>query len=1086
MKAPAQCPACGQILQPDDPALVDTAHCPNCRAPLSAAVLPTGPVDLRAVETHSDATPAASDSVGSAGASTGETSLACLGHIGRFELRAVLGQGTFGRVYRAYDPQLKREVALKVPKFGPDEPQQVERFLGEARAAARLRHPNVVAVFESGRAGDDYYIASEFVEGMPLSAHLRDGPPDFRQAARWVRDLASGLACAHAAGVIHRDIKPANILLDRTGRPQLADFGLAKCVGEEATRTADGTVLGTPAYMAPEQARGEQAAVGPHSDQYSLGVVLYELLARRRPFDGPPHAILAQVTGDDPPPPSRFNPAVPRDLEAVCLKAMAREPARRYVSAAELADDLDRFLAGEPVHARRAGPGERTRRWLRKHRQATLLAGGVTAAVLVTLGVVWWKGGFQPSAPPGLAAPAELPRPEPPEVAIEDWQKIQASTQNLSALGLAVMSSASTFGALPQHAIYGKDGKPLLSWRVALLPYLDQKTLYNQFHLDESWDSPHNRELLQHIPPVYEVPGVPTPRPYMTFYQVFVGPGAVFEPDPKRRVRLSDLQDDRGSTFLIVEARQPVEWTRPADLAFGPGNPLPRLGGVVPDGFLACFCDGKRRFLKKEIYGNDKLLRALIGRQDGELVNLRPYELDPYKKGSRPPTGDTARDSPKEVQERVAAARESSRKNASKNNLRQLVNALRSYADTHGSLPPPALSGKDGKPLLSWRVAILPYLGQKALHDRFRADEPWDGPHNRELVPFMPQVFTVPDAPVKDDNATYYQLFVGPGAFEPGRRQRLADISAADGTPNTIAIAEGGEPVPWTAPVDLPYAPGRPLPKLGGPFADGFHAVMFDGSAWFFKKEIYADEQALRALIGWNDGEVVNVRPYQESPLPLLPKDSPVAAPVVSARRIHSMNNLKQLALAFYNYHSTYGRLPPYAISDKDRRPLLSWRVALLPFLEQGPLYRKFKLDEPWDGPHNKKLLAYMPRLFDTAATSGEPDRTYYQVFVGPGAAFERDPRKTVRFTDISDGTSNTLLVAEAGTAIPWTKPEDLFFEPDGPLPRLGGLFADGFNACTADSQVHFLGRKLYGDERALRALIGIRDGQRVDLNAFR
>jgi hypothetical protein len=160
--------------------------------------------------------------------------------------------------------------------------------------------------------------------------------------------------------------------------------------------------------------------------------------------------------------------------------------------------------------------------------------------------------------------------------------------------------------------------------------------------------------------------------------------------------------------------------------------------------------------------------------------------------------------------------------------------------------------------------------------------------------------------------------------------------------------------------------------------------------------------------------------------------------------------------------------------------------VALLPFLEQGPLYKKFKLDEPWDGSHNKKLLPYMPRLFDTAATGGEPDRTFYQVFVGPGAAFEHDLRKKVRFSDITDGTSNTLLVAESGAAVPWTKPEDLFFESDKPLPRLGGLFPDGFNACTADSRVHFLGNKLYGDERALRALIGIHDGQRVDLGAFR
>jgi hypothetical protein len=1074
MTVPAQCPACGQAVEVVVPSSDDPVHCPRCRAVLPREGLATAPLDPRGVETWDEERPTAPRPV----VPSGTAAQPALGRIGRFELRAVLGQGTFGRVFRAYDPQLEREVALKVPRFGPDQPGQVERFLGEAKAAARLRHPNVVAVFESGRAGDEYYIASEFVEGRPLSDVLRESRPDFAQAARWVRDLARGLAYAHAAGVIHRDVKPANVLIDRAGRPQLTDFGLAKRVGDDATRTADGTVLGTPAYMAPEQARGDLAAVGPHSDQYGLGVVLYELLAGRLPFAGPPHAVLAQVTGEDPPPPGRFNPAVPRDLEAVCLKAMAKEPARRYAGAAELADDLDRYLAGEPVRARRPGVRDRAGRWLRRHRQAAGLAAGVAAAVLLTLAAVWWDGGFRTAHPPGPA-----PAPPPANIAVEDRQKILASKQNLSAIGVALHAGANAFGYLPQPAIYGKDGRPLLSWRVALLPYLDQRALYSRFNKDEPWDSPHNLELLPHMPKVYEVPGAATPKPFMTFYRVFVGPGAMFEPGPQARVRLTDVRDDRAATFLVVEAGEPVEWTRPGDLPFAPGEPLPRLGGVVADGFHACFADGSVQLLKKEIYGDDRILRALVGRQDGELIDLRPYLTDPYRTAPRPATAATSR----ELQERTAFALEAGRKTKSKNNLRQLGLALRKYHDTHGTLPPPALLDKEGRPLLSWRVALLPFLGQQTLYGRFKLDEPWDGPNNRELRRFMPAVFAAPGVDTKESDTTHYQLFVGPGAYDPTAKRRTLPAAMPDGPSNTLAIAEAAEAVPWTAPADMDFGPDRPLPALGGVFADGFNAALFDGTAEFYKKAIYDDERALRALIGWGDGDVVNLRPYLEPVFPRLPKGSTGAGAVESAMRTRSMNNLKQLALTLHNYHDTYGHFPPYALPDRDGRPLLSWRVAVLPFLEQGPLYRKFHLDEPWDGPHNKTLLPLMPRTFETAGASGdEPVETFYQVFVGPGAGFDRDPRHALRMAQITDGTSATLMIAEAGAAVPWTKPEDLFVEPGAPLPRLGGVFADGFHACTFDTAVHFLGRKVYDDEEALRALIGIADGKPANPDGFR
>jgi hypothetical protein len=571
----------------------------------------------------------------------------------------------------------------------------------------------------------------------------------------------------------------------------------------------------------------------------------------------------------------------------------------------------------------------------------------------------------------------------------------------------------------------------------------------------------------------------------------------VFEPGPQSRIRVQDISDDRATTFVVVEAGEAVEWTRPADLSYEVGKPLPRLGGVSADGFHACFCNNAVLFLKKEIYSNDKLLRALIGRNDGELINLRPYEELPAR--PPPPLGNSATPpktmsaESKEVADKVAAGREASRKIVSKNNLKQLGRALREYDAQYGGLPPPAIYAADGRPLLSWRVAVLPFLGQQAVYRKFKLEEPWDSPTNRELLAFMPKAFEAPDANGGHGSTeegrqglTYYQIFVGPGVFEPSSRRRPLAASVVDGLSNTIAIAEAAVPVPWTKPDDLPFAIDKPLPHLGGVCRDGFNAAMFDSSVEFFKKEIYSDEKALRALIGWSDGDVVNLRPYLEPRFPTPSKDSPVAAAYEAARRMYSMNSLKQLALAVRSYHLQHGRVPPWALHDAQGRLLLSWRVALLPFLEQKNLYRKFRLDEPWDSEHNKTLLPLMPRVFDSTEQLSDESKTFYQVFVGPGAAFEMDPRHKIRFVDIRDGISNTLLIVEAGAAVPWTKPEDLFFTDDNPLPGLGGQFANGFHACFFDCHVRFLSNKLYADEPTLRALIGIRDGVKVDQDLLR
>src|SRR5579863_665042 len=307
-----------------------------------------------------------------------------IGQVGRFVLRSELGAGASGTVFLADDPVLERQVALKVPRLADNDPVRRQRFLREAKVAGKLRHPAIVATFEGGQSADNLYIASEFVSGKTLDRIIVAGQPACRQSAEWVRRLAEGLDYAHSESIIHRDVKPGNIIIDDQQQPRLLDFGLARNIGENTGLTTEGHLLGTPFYMSPEQARGDVHAVGPRSDQYSLGVVLYELLTGHVPFDGAPHVVLPQVINDPPPRPRSIDRRIPRDLEVICLKCLAKAPRDRYVSCRELADDLARWLAGDPIAARKTPVWELAARWANRNR----LAGGLAGAALLLVVVI--------------------------------------------------------------------------------------------------------------------------------------------------------------------------------------------------------------------------------------------------------------------------------------------------------------------------------------------------------------------------------------------------------------------------------------------------------------------------------------------------------------------------------------------------------------------------------------------------------------------------------------------------------------------------------------------------------------------------
>jgi formylglycine-generating enzyme required for sulfatase activity len=323
--------------------------------------------------------------------------LSARGSVGRFAIRGFLGAGTFGVVHRAHDPQLDREVALKVAPAAGQSPERMQRFRREARTAAGLRHPHIVPLFEAGEADGMLYLASAFIPGVTLAdalARSGDSHPEImlgrgtfdpRDAAAIAQKLADALAYAHGQGVLHRDVKAANVMLDPDGEPHLLDFGLARRFEDEDKMTQSGTVLGTPAYLAPEVCRGDPAPWTPAVDQYALGVLLYELLTRQTPFGGPTEAVLALHQMQEPEPPSKKNPIVPRDLEAICLKCLEKEPAKRYPDCAALADDLRRWLDGLPTVAKPLSTQERLVRWARRNPS---LAGLYATLLAVVVGTV--------------------------------------------------------------------------------------------------------------------------------------------------------------------------------------------------------------------------------------------------------------------------------------------------------------------------------------------------------------------------------------------------------------------------------------------------------------------------------------------------------------------------------------------------------------------------------------------------------------------------------------------------------------------------------------------------------------------------
>jgi beta-lactamase regulating signal transducer with metallopeptidase domain len=380
------------------------------------------------------------------------------------------------------------------------------------------------------------------------------------------------------------------------------------------------------------------------------------------------------------------------------------------------------------------------------------------------------------------------------------------------------------------------------------------------------------------------------------------------------------------------------------------------------------------------------------------------------------------------------------------NHLKQLALAMHNYHDKNGHFPPAAPMGPDGKTPHSWRIELLPFLNRQALYDQYRMDEPWDSENNKKVLEQMPEEFSSPFDNVNSKNSGYYVL-VGPGTvFDGPKGIAIQDIN--DGTSNTLMIVEAKRDIPWTKPEDIPFDPKKPLPQLGGFVLGQFTGALADGSVRSYSIKKVKD--VLRLLIIRDDMQVINFNDLGPDPnraATMRERRNVPGRPVGNAAR--TRNNLKQLMLAMHNYHDTHGHFPPAVVMGPDGKTLHSWRIELLPFLDASDLFRQYEQNQPWDSETNKKVLGKMPEVFRSPYDDPKSTNSGYYGFVGVGTIFEGPDGVKIR--DILDGTSTTIAIVESKRNIPWTKPEDIPFDPDKPLPDLGGFVEGGFNCALAD-----------------------------------
>ena len=651
--------------------------------------------------------------------------------VGDYEVLEEIARGGMGVVYRARHVKIGRVVALKMIKAGElADAGDVARFNAEIQAAVHLDHANIVPIYEVGEHNGRPYFCMRLIEGGSLAAALPVLRHKPRDLVRIVAMVARAIHYAHQHGILHRDLKPSNILLSRVEpggakssaehvvapllgqapgaaptalsdfSPYVTDFGLAKRFEADSRLTQSGAVMGTPAYIPPEQASGKRGNVSIKSDVYALGAIFYEGMVGRPPFVGETVAdILFQVFESEPARPSMLDPTVDKDLETICLKCLEKDGARRYGSAGLMADDLERWLRGEPIEARPTTKWERGVKWVRRHQTISWLAGFlalVIVASLIVMGLLLADArrnadvakqrliDLQKEKETSKSIQAVVKSTEviaEKEAVTRDDSEALAkayaqafdsvakstdrvsgvveqawTTTNLERLGAAIGRYQERVGHFPPVSLNDAAGKPLLSWRVAILPDLGFETLYKKFRLTEPWDSEHNKGLLAEMPNVFRalsldmrapmaqqlvrvgravdptkpgfltrVPGLvsaltqrnaPESGPTdVTHLRGVMAAGAVFERG--KEVGPSDVRDGLDQTVIVVEAADAVPWTKPDELEISATGRLPRLGSMLTDDYPALFANGTVRKLPRSLA--PALFRELTTHSGGPL-----------------------------------------------------------------------------------------------------------------------------------------------------------------------------------------------------------------------------------------------------------------------------------------------------------------------------------------------------------------------------------------------------------------------------------------------------------------------------------
>jgi hypothetical protein len=907
--ADGRCAHCGQVAAGSAPTLLIPSSAP---AGDTVTVSPAGPSDGPTL-THTG---------GAGGPSVVPKRVAS---IPGYEIEAELGRGGMGVVYRARELNLKRPVALKVLLAGSHAgSRDLARFQAEATAAAAVRHPNVVQVYAVGQHGGLPFIALELLTGGSLDARLSAGPMAPADAARVVHGIARGVQAAHDQGVVHRDLKPANVLFGPDGDPKVADFGLAK-LGDTGL-TASHAVMGTPAYMAPEQARGDTRGAGPAADIWALGAILYECLAGRPPFRGQSAPeTLRLVCETEPAPLRRADTRVPKDLETVALKCLEKDPARRYSSAGAVADDLARYLAGESVTARPRGRVVRVARWVGRYRGPVYGAVGAVLAAVVSLVVLSMIPGPSPPGPSPKAPtpPLDLVLIPPDAVAFATLRPdrlpdtselikivggLEGAKQDLPDRAAAERMVTDYTGLRPADiermtiTIRGDldvgegmvpDILILIRAKMPLTLKAIRDRLENLFGTMEAQDHRGHRlyaALSERTPfAVCQVAErdlvfgtIPAVRSAID--RLIEGPTAgplgpaVAVAEEGHAVVVAARTADLYRLAVGVDARQIAGLPKPlaglfdqlqhADLAIVVLNPLPPTAdNPLPGVDLSA----RLRYLDKT-----KAARGLPAVR-GAVEWLGTPDTKPAPTGLAallPALRRAAREAavrqegtevvvtlgPRWTAADLAAAGKPPTLTPEEQ-LHQIGLAMHVYESDHGHFPPPVIRAPDGRPLYSWRVELLPYLGEQQLYHNLDRTQPWDSERNKPLLAKAPRPYAIGPEPDVTAGQTRFQAAVGKGGIFDGSLVGFTDIT--DGTANTILVVEAGDPVHWAEPRDFAFEPGRPRPRLGGPGRETFLAVMADGSVKPIPRSIPSD--ALFALVTRSGGELVDWKTWTVS-----------------------------------------------------------------------------------------------------------------------------------------------------------------------------------------------------------------------------